>query len=42
MNNHKPLLQYTQSAKLEWKPLVEMGVNTAGIFFKALLFDEKT
>lgn len=26
--------------RMEWKPLVEDGVNTAGIYVKALRFDE--
>lgn len=42
MSYTETLLQHTQSTKLEWKPLVEMGVNTSGIFVKVLRFDEST
>lgn len=32
----------TQSEEMEWKPLLEEGVDTKGIFFKVLHFDEAT
>lgn len=32
----------TQSEKMDWKPLLEEGVNTKGIYIKVLHFDEKT
>ncbi len=35
-------LQVTQSGLLEWKPLVENGVKTDGIYVKVLRFDEVT
>ena len=34
-------LQITKSNELEWKPLIEEGVKTDGIFVKVLLFDEE-
>ena len=30
-----------QTERTEWKPLTEEGVNTEGIYFKMLRFDEK-
>ncbi|MEZ4803489.1 MAG: cupin domain-containing protein [Gelidibacter sp.] len=32
----------TQSEKMDWKPLLEDGVNTKGIYIKILHFDETT
>lgn len=32
----------TRSHQKEWRPLIERGVNTKGIFVKALRFDEQT
>lgn len=32
----------TKSNREEWKPLIEEGVNTDGIFVKVLRFDEST
>jgi quercetin dioxygenase-like cupin family protein len=32
----------TRSNQKEWRPLIEQGVNTKGIFVKALRFDEQT
>ena len=34
--------QVTQSGLLDWKPLVENGVKTDGIYVKVLRFDEVT
>ena len=36
------LLIHTESNKLDWKPLIEEGVNTNGIFVKVLRYDELT
>jgi quercetin dioxygenase-like cupin family protein len=33
-------LQITKSTEFDWKPLIEDGVKTNGIFVKALRFDE--
>jgi len=33
-------LQITKSSQVNWKPLVEEGIKTDGIFVKALRFDE--
>ena len=30
-----------QTQRSEWKPLTEEGVNTSGIYFKILHFDDK-
>lgn len=38
----KSLNQLVRSHKTEWRPLVEEGVNTNGIFIKTLRFDEAT
>ena len=32
--------QLVESSKLEWQPLIEEGINTNGIFVKALRYDE--
>jgi quercetin dioxygenase-like cupin family protein len=32
----------TRSHQKEWRPLIEEGVNTKGIFVKVLRFDEQT
>jgi len=32
----------TRSNQKEWRPLIEPGVNTKGIFVKVLRFDERT
>ncbi len=40
MNDLKTSLHHTESTKLDWKPLIEKGVNTSGIFVKVLRFDE--
>lgn len=32
----------TQSEKMDWKPLLEDGVDTKGIFIKVLHFDDRT
>jgi quercetin dioxygenase-like cupin family protein len=34
--------QLVRSNKTEWRPLVEEGINTNGIFVKILRFDEAT
>ncbi|RED22452.1 ChrR-like protein with cupin domain [Flavobacterium cutihirudinis] len=34
--------QITKTSELNWKPLIEEGVNTDGIFYKVLCFDETT
>lgn len=34
------MTQLTRSIQIEWKPLVEEGVKTDGIFVKVLRFDE--
>jgi quercetin dioxygenase-like cupin family protein len=33
---------HTESSKTDWKPLIENGVNTSGIFVKKLRYDERT
>ncbi len=35
-------IQHTKSAEVEWRPLVEPGVKTDGIYVKVLRFDEPT
>jgi hypothetical protein len=35
-------LQITRTSQTEWKPLVEDGVKTEGVFVKVLRFDEAT
>jgi quercetin dioxygenase-like cupin family protein len=35
-------LQITKSTESDWKPLIEDGVKTDGIYVKALRFDEGT
>ncbi|WP_431242109.1 cupin domain-containing protein [Flavobacterium sp. P21] len=32
--------QIAKTSELNWKPLIEEGVNTDGIFYKVLRFDE--
>jgi len=32
--------QIAKTSELNWKPLIEEGVNTDGIFYKVLCFDE--
>jgi quercetin dioxygenase-like cupin family protein len=34
--------EVTRSTQLDWKPLVEAGVNTTGISVKVLRFDQAT
>ena len=34
--------QIAQSAQLDWKPLVEEGVKTDGVYIKVLRFDQAT
>lgn len=34
--------EITRSAQMDWKPLVEPGVKTEGLFVKVLRFDRKT
>lgn len=33
------LTSHVETSKMEWKPLIEEGINTAGIFVKSLRFD---
>ena len=33
-------MKLVKSGKVEWKPLVEYGVNTSGIYVKVLRYDE--
>lgn len=42
MDNNSTLLHYTQTEKMDWKPLNEEGVKTSGIFVKVLRYDEET
>ena len=35
-------LQFVESYKVDWKPLVEDGVNTKGIFVKTLRYDKNS
>lgn len=37
---HEIFVKHVESSKIEWKPLIEEGVNTAGIFVKVLRYDE--
>ena len=34
--------QFVRSTQVEWKPLIESGVKTDGIYLKVLRYDEKT
>lgn len=34
--------QITKSSEIDWKPLIEEGINTEGIYAKTLCFDKAT
>lgn len=34
------LIKHIETTKMDWKPLIEEGVNTSGIFVKVLRYDE--
>ena len=43
MNNENEIIvQHIKSNLVEWKPLMEEGVDTKGIFIKVLRYDEKS